>query len=142
MGMVFLWVILAAAALTVDIITSNILFVSFTVGGILAIIANSMQMSDTSQIIIFIVTSLIALSLIYPLITKKLKKTLSKTPLMEQSYIGRRLQLEEDIIERGKIKVDGIYWTAKTENGPIYKGDTAEIVGIDGNKLIIRKLLS
>jgi membrane protein implicated in regulation of membrane protease activity len=141
MGILFLWIILAAVALAVDIITSNILFVSFTIGGIFAIIANSLQVSSDIQIIIFIVVSLLSLALIYPLITKKLKKTVSKTPLMEQSYIGRKIQIEEDIIEKGKIKIDGIYWTVKNESDPLSKGDTALIVGITGNKLAIKKFI-
>jgi membrane protein implicated in regulation of membrane protease activity len=141
MGIMFLWIILAAGALIVDILTSNILFVSFTIGGIFAIIANSLKLSSNLQIIIFILVSLISLALIYPLITKKLKKTVAKTLLMEQSYIGRKVQIEEDIIEKGKIKVDGIYWTAKNESDPLHSGDTAIIVGIEGNKLSIKKYL-
>jgi membrane protein implicated in regulation of membrane protease activity len=60
---------------------------------------------------------------------------------MEQSYIGRKIQIDEDIIERGKVKVDGIYWTVKNESVPLHGGDTATITGIDGNKLLISKFL-
>ena len=56
---------------------------------------------------------------------------------MEQAYIGRVMKANEDIVEKSKIKVDGIYWTAYNKGKKISKDDQFVIVGIEGNKLIV-----
>lgn len=58
---------------------------------------------------------------------------------MEETYIGRVMKAEEDIIEKAKVKVDGIYWTVLNKGEEIKRGENFEIIGIEGIKLIIKK---
>ncbi|MDU2664938.1 MAG: NfeD family protein, partial [Clostridium perfringens] len=37
------------------------------------------------------------------------------------------------------IKFEGIYWTFKSVSGPLKKGTEVEIIGIEGNKILIKK---
>ena len=136
--MIYVWIIIAAAGVAIDIFTSSILFVSFSVGSLAALISYYLRATVLVQFIIFTGLSLVALSLIYPLITKKLKKSIPKTLPMENSYLGRRIVLEEGIDKNGTIKLDGIYWSVKNAGKPITKGNNAVICGIEGNKLIIK----
>lgn len=139
MNAVFFWIIIAVIAVVVDIATSNFLFVLFTVGAIAAMIANFIGISFSVQVIIFLVINLITVLIGYPWIKKKFKKSVKRTPLMEETYIGRVMKAEDDIVERARVKVDGIYWTAQNTGEEIKAGDSFKIIGIEGIKLIVKK---
>lgn len=134
-----IWIIISVAALVIDIATSAFLFIWFTVGGIAAIIALIVGSAPTVQIITFVAVSGISMALGYPLMKKTLKDTVKKTSTMEEGYIGREITVDEDIIEAAKAKIDGIYWTIKNIGEPIKKNDKIKIIGIEGNKLIVKK---
>ncbi|MGN0025754.1 MAG: NfeD family protein [Clostridium sp.] len=139
MSAVIIWIIIAAIAIIIDIATSNFLFAWFTIGAIAAMIADLFGISFGVQVIIFLVINLITVSLGYPWAKKKFKKSVKRTPLMEETYIGRVMKAEEDIIEKAKVKVDGIYWTVLNKGEEIKTGENFEIIGIEGIKLIIKK---
>ena len=137
-GSILLWILVAAAAVAVDLITSAFLFVWFAVGSIAAILVLILDYSFTIQIMVFIGISAVTMLIGYPMIKKTIKKTVQKTKTMEEGYIGRVITLTEDISESGHIKIDGIYWLAKTADS-IKKGEKAKISGIEGNKIIIER---
>jgi membrane protein implicated in regulation of membrane protease activity len=134
-----IWIIISVAALVIDIATSAFLFMWFTVGGIAAIMALIFDANIAVQVIIFIAVSAVSMALGYPLVKKTLKATVKKTPTMEESYIGRELTVDEDIVETARLKMDGVYWTIKNIGEPVKKGDKVKITGIEGNKLVVRK---
>lgn len=135
-----IWIIISVAALILDIATSGFFFAGITVGGIFAIITLASGGSITTQIVVFCIVSALAIGMEYFWLRTKLKKTIPKTYRMEEQYIGKKITLDEDINERGKIKVEGIYWTAENIGEPVKKGETAEVISIKGNKLVIKKL--
>lgn len=135
-----IWIIIALSTLFIDVFTSSILFVWFSIGSIFSLIALSFGLGSTPQIIIFIVTSLIGLVLGYPLAKKFNKRSSEKVKTMEQSYIGREFTAEEVIKLKSNIKINGVYWTVVNKGGVIEKGNRFIIVGIEGNKLIIKNL--
>ncbi|MBC2398161.1 NfeD family protein [Clostridium tetanomorphum] len=137
---IILWVVIGIASIAIDLITSNLLFVWFTVGCLASLIALILNYSFTIQLITFIGVSAVFIAIGYPLAKEALNKTVIKTPTMEEGYIGRELLMEEDIEEKSMIKLDGIYWTVKNQGEPIVKGDKVKIIGIEGNKLIIKKI--
>ncbi|MGG7142660.1 NfeD family protein [Clostridium nigeriense] len=139
MSAVIFWIIIAAIAIGIDIITSNFLFVWFTVGAIAAMIADLIGISFEFQIIIFLVLNLITIAVGYPWAKKKFKNEVKRIPLMEETYIGRIMKAEEDIVDRARVKVDGVYWTVQNTGEEIKAGDSFNIIGIDGIKLIIKK---
>lgn len=47
-------------------------------------------------------------------------------------------RLANDIDTEGQVMLDGTYWLAITKK-PLKAGDTAEIIGIEGNKLLIKR---
>lgn len=134
-----LWIIIGAIAVAIDIITSAFLFMWFALGAIAAIIAFMLDFSFAAQIIAFLVVSVVSMLIGYPIVKRTLKKSVKVTKTMEQGYIGRRLTADEDIAERARVKVDGIYWTVQKVGEDIKKGDKVQIVGLKGNKLLIKK---
>ncbi|AAK79027.1 membrane protein implicated in regulation of membrane protease activity [Clostridium acetobutylicum] len=135
-----IWIIIAIFMVVIDFGTSGFLFVWFSAGAVVAIIAGLLGAPITVQIVLFAIISIALLSVGYPLSKKLLNRTVRKTPLMEEKYIGREVKAEADMeVGNSKLKVDGIYWTVKNVGEAIKKGDCFIITGIQGNKLLIRK---
>jgi membrane protein implicated in regulation of membrane protease activity len=134
-----IWIIISVAALVIDIATSAFLFLWFTVGGIAAIIALIFGSNIAVQVITFIAVSAVSMALGYPLIRRTLKGTIKKTSTMEESYIGREITVDEDLVQTARAKIDGIYWTIKNIGEPVKKGDKVKITGLEGNKLVVKK---
>jgi Membrane protein implicated in regulation of membrane protease activity len=135
-----LWIIVGVVALGVDIATSAFIFIWFTVGSIAAIIAQILDYSFGVQLIVFIIVSGICTAVGYPIVKKTIKKSVKAIPTREKTYIGKQITVDDDIIEKGSVKVDGVYWSVIKEGDMIQKGDKVEIVGIEGNKIIIKKV--
>jgi len=138
-GILVLWIIVAMGCLVLDFVTAGFLFVWFTIGGIAAIIALALGYSFSVQVIAFILFTGISFIAGYPMAKKFLKKTIPKTPTMEENFIGRIITADKDIKERERIKLDGIYWTVENKGPYILKNEKFKIIGLDGNKLIVKK---
>ncbi|URZ15638.1 NfeD family protein [Clostridium felsineum] len=135
-----IWIVIAIFMMIIDFWTSGFLFMWFSVGAVVAIIAGLLGAPVTVQIILFSIVSIVLLCVGYPISKKLLNKTVKRTPLMEEKYIGREAVAEKDMdVGKSKLKVDGIYWTVKNVGEAIKKGDNFIITGIEGNKLLIRK---
>jgi membrane protein implicated in regulation of membrane protease activity len=139
MGHILLWSVISIVALGVDVLTASFFFSGFTVGGIVALVSQMLGADFRLQLMVFIIVSAISIYTEYNWVRTKLNKTVPKTLKMEEEYIGRVMTAEEDIEYRGRIKLEGIYWTAENEGSPIKKGEDFEITGIKGNKLTIKK---
>jgi membrane protein implicated in regulation of membrane protease activity len=139
MVMIF-WIAVASAALFIDITTSSFIFVWFAVGAIAAIIAMMFSASVVTQSLIFVAVSAAFMAVGYPIVKKTIKRTVTKTLTMEESYIGIEFTITKDIDVKGNIKFQGIYWTVKNVGKPLKKGDLVQVIGIEGNKLLIAKV--
>lgn len=139
MSAIIFWIIIAGIVIAIDIATSNFLFAWFVVGSVTAMVADLIGLSFGVQIIIFLVVNLITIAIGYPWAKKKFKKSVKRLPLMEETYIGRVMKAEEDIVDRARVKVDGIYWTVQNTGEEIKLGENFKIIGIEGIKLNIKK---
>ena len=132
---IILWLVIGVGVILLDIGTS--LFVWFAIGSVVAIIAALVGLSFAWQLILFGISSIIAISIGYPWSRKKFKNTVNRTKLMEEEYIGKTFIASEDIDYRYRFKVSGIYWTGENKGEKILKGQKFQVVGIEGNKLVI-----
>jgi membrane protein implicated in regulation of membrane protease activity len=134
---IILWLVIGVGVILLDIGTSLFLFVWFAIGSVVAIIAALAGLSFAWQLILFGISSIIAISIGYPWSRKKFKNTVNRTKLMEEEYIGKTFIASEDIEDRYRFKVSGIYWTGENKGEKILKGQKFQVVGIEGNKLVI-----
>ena len=139
MPMIF-WAVVAVCALVIDIITSSFMFVWFSIGAMAAIIAIGLGASVVVQAITFVVVSAIVMAVGYPIVKKTIKKTVKKTLTMEEGYVGKEFKITKDIDVKANIKFQGIYWTVKNVGKPLKKDDLVQVIGIEGNKLLIVKV--
>lgn len=134
-----LWLVIGGVALAVDIATSSFLFVWFTVGAISAIIAQILDYSFMTQLITFVCITGISMAIGYPIAKKTIKNSVKRTPVREETYIGKMLTVDEDMIQEGKAKIDGVYWQVLNVGKIIEKGDEVKIIEVKGNKIVITK---
>ena len=92
------------------------------------------------QVIVFAVINIISMSVGYPWLKKKFKKGFTKTLRMEETYIGKVIKAEKEISNKAQIKVNGEYWTAVNTGVDIKQGEEFIITGIEGIKLLIKKV--
>ena len=135
---IIIWLVIAVALIGIDVVTSSFIFMWFSIGALLAIILAFIEVSIVWQFIVFLVTGIILIILGYPWAKKKFKVEKNHTLTMEETYIGRVMTANEDIVEKAKIKVDGVYWTAYNKTKKINKGEQFIISGIEGNKLVVK----
>ncbi|WP_300903247.1 NfeD family protein [uncultured Clostridium sp.] len=135
---VIVWILVAIAVIAIDIVTSTFVFMWFSLGAFVAIILSLIGISVAWQIVAFLVMGVATVSIGYPWAKKKFKADVNHVPTMEQTYIGKEMIANEDMEEKSKIKVSGIYWTAYNKGKIIKKGERYTIIGIEGNKLIVK----
>lgn len=135
---VIVWILVAIAVIAIDIVSSSFVFMWFSLGAFVAIILSLIGISVAWQIVAFLVMGVATVSIGYPWAKKKFKADVNHVPTMEQTYIGKEMIANEDMEEKSKIKVSGIYWTAYNKGKIIKKGERYTITGIEGNKLIVK----
>lgn len=139
MGPTVFWLVVAICSVIVDVMTSSFFFVLFSIGAVVAAICGVFGVPFIIQVIIFAVVSIISLVLGYPVLKKKYKNVHKRTPLREETYIGKIIISEKEIIDKAQVKINGEYWTVINEGEVIHVGDKFEIIGIEGIKLKIKK---
>lgn len=137
---IILWVIIGLVALVVDIITSSLLFVWFTMGAIGAIIARILNYSFIVQFIVFVVVSLLLMFICYPIVKREIKKEIKPIPLREKTYIGKEITVDEEMVKNNALKIDGVYWNIKEQEYTLKQGDRVKVVAMEGNRLVIKKM--
>lgn len=140
MGLAVFWLIVAICVFAIDILTSNFCFMLFSIGAVAAAICSILGIPFIMQVIVFSIINIISLAVGYPWLKKKFKTNNKRLHLMEETYIGKVMKSEKEIISTAQVKVSGEYWTVVNEGDVIYKGDKFTIIGIEGIKLKIKKV--
>ncbi|MGL4739992.1 MAG: NfeD family protein [Sarcina sp.] len=137
--MEWIWLIVIVVAVVLDLVTSDFLFSGFSIGAVVALLLDLLGVNIIIQIIVFGIVGAVFTFTMYPIIKKKLKKDNVRLNLMEENYIGQEFVLEKDVNDEILLKFQGTYWTFKTKE-PILKGESAKIIAVEGNKLLIEKI--
>ncbi len=142
--MFWIWFIVAVAFLIVEFLTSDLVSVWFAASalimGVLAAIFDTLNV--WWQIVIFV-----ALSAVLFLATRKMVKKFFKRSKEQETNlelcIGRVAVVLDEIDnerETGSVKLNGLVWTARTENGEVIEKDALVIFkAISGNKAIVER---
>ncbi|SNU04862.1 Membrane protein implicated in regulation of membrane protease activity [Lachnospiraceae bacterium] len=135
------WVIVAAVALIVEIISLGLTSIWFTGGGIAAALAAYFGAALWLQVVIFIVVSTVLLLIMRPLAKKYLAIGQEKTNT--DSLIGRTekiLVTVDNNAGTGKIKLGDVDWRAVSVDGSIIpEGTLVVIEKLEGTKLYVRR---
>ena len=138
--MFYVWIILLALAVIIEIATTDLTSIWFAAGALFALILNLFVEDKLIwiQIIVFASVSILAMFIIKPLIKKKLDSTVVETNV--HALIGKTVIVTSTISlhNPGAIKAEGIEWTAITEEESFEPGDLVEIVSVTGNTLLVK----
>lgn len=112
-------------------------------GTIIATFLAVFEVSVSMQIIVFVLTSFASLIVIKYFIKDRQSKN-SESKTNTNALIGQIAVLQTDytILEKSSVKFGDVIWTVKTiENETLEKGTMIEVVAIEGNTLIVKKLV-
>jgi len=95
-------------------------------------------------ILLFAIGVGITYFLFRPLIVKYGYKQGQAVKTNQEAFIGRKGVVTEEVNEEnqtGRIKIDGVEWNARTEDGEhILLGEKAEVLAVDSIVLIVKSL--
>lgn len=136
------WLAIFVIAIIVEISTTELVSIFFCLGSLVALIISFISgVPWWVQLIVFVVLSGASMLGLRPLIKKVLSKEKRDTNVDE--FIGKRaivIGINNDGYP--EIKMNGLIWRIVNinEDEKIDVGDKVEIVSINGNKLIVRKV--
>lgn len=138
---IWIWLAVTVISLVVEFITFDMASIWFAAGGLISLILAACGVGLTWQLIVFIV---VALTLLFSL-RKIALKYLQKGSVFKSNtdgIIGKTLTLISPIKknEPGTVKVNGVVWTAITEdNSELEQNEDVVVVNVIGNKIIVKK---
>ena len=134
----FAWLFAAIIIFAIEALTVNLTTLWFGFGAIIAMVVASLGGSITLQIILFIGSTIIFLLFVRPFAAKYMKKNLVNTKFLigEQAIVVEKIDNYKDT---GKVKLNGTFWIARAESGfVIEEREVVEVVGVSGNRLIVK----
>ena len=139
--MAYFWTALVVGFGIIEASTAQLVCIWLAGGALGALFASLCNLSVIWQTVIFIIVSAILIAATRPLV-KKLRsvKTVSTNT---DALIGQSAVVTEDIDnlrEKGAVKLGGITWTARSEDGnPILAESIVTVCRISGVKLYVKK---
>jgi len=144
MDMIWIWLIVVALALIIEFITLSLTSIWFAVAGLISLILSAFDwnISWEIQLVIFIILSTLLIVFVRKIAKKFLFKG-SDEKTNADLFVGEKYKLITQITEDelGSVKINGVVWSAKSENSePIEKNSEVIITKVEGNKVIVKKI--
>ncbi len=135
---IIVWIILFAVFSLIEAATISMVTIWFAIGTLFAIAANLLGASPLTQVIVFVIVSIIMLISIFPFVRKKMKAKSYDTNV--DALIGKTAVVKEIISlnKIGQVSVNGVIWSA-TGEGTFDKEEVVTIINVEGNKLIVER---
>ncbi len=138
--MVWVWLALLVLFIITEIATVQLTTIWFAGGALVSMLLAAFGVkSITIQIIAFLTVSIVLLIATRPIVKKHINK--KSQPTNADRSIGQNAVVTEEInnlLGKGTAKINGVEWTARSENGDIIPtGSTVTVIRIDGVKLIV-----
>ncbi len=142
------WLVLMLVMIFIEAMGPALVSIWFAAGALVALILSlfsfipGVTIPWWVQLIVFVVVSTITLLLMRPLSKRYFKRNTVNSNV--DSLVGKRGLLEDEIkpFNPGVCKINDVLWTAVSNNDKdkIAKGSVVEVVAIQGNKLIVKKV--
>lgn len=143
MSMTILWIAVIVVMAVIEALTLGLTTIWFAGGGIVAAIFAAMGAPVIVQVILFLVVSVLLLYFTRPIAVKAFNKT--RTLTNSEGLVGKHAYVTEEIDNikaTGKVKIDGMEWTARTkaDGTVIGVGSLISVISIEGVKAIVEEI--
>ena len=143
MSMTILWIAVIVVMAVIEALTLGLTTIWFAGGGIVAAIFAAMGAPVIVQVILFLVVSVLLLYFTRPIAVKAFNKT--RTLTNSEGLVGKHAYVTEEIDNikaSGKVKIDGMEWTARTkaDGTVIGVGSLISVISIEGVKAIVEEI--
>ena len=138
-----IWLTLFALSLIIEASGPNLVSVWFAVGALVSLIISFIPgVAWWIQLIIFVVISAVSFISLRPIFKRLMKHNLFNTNI--DSYTGKKGCVVEEItlLNPGSVKIGDVKWSAipLDEKATFKVNEIVEVVTINGNKLIVKKV--
>lgn len=137
--MALFWLLALIVLAIAEAATVGLVCIWFAGGALAALIAAGVGAPIWLQIGLFLVVSAVLLALLRPVL-KKVSRP-NRTATNADRHLGREALVTEEINnlkETGAVKLDGVTWTARTEDGQVIPaGALIVVLRIEGVKMIV-----
>ena len=134
------WGIIFAVAVIAELATFQLVTIWFAAGALAAFIAAAMGASPLVQGILFTMISVLLLAVTRPLLQRLQVKDV--LPNNADAEVGKPGILTEDIDpvkDTGRVRIGGVNWRARTEDGsPLPKDTAVRITKIEGTTAFVQ----
>lgn len=138
MGNLVLWGIVFAVMVIAELMSFQLVSIWFAAGALAAFIAALCDLGMGMQMFIFVVVSVVLLTVTRPLLKKF---TVGKLPTNIDIDIGKTAVVIEDVnnsADKGRARLNGVDWKAVSTDGSLIReGSIVKIDEIKGTKLFV-----
>ena len=141
--MPFIWFLLAIALGVAEAATVDLVAIWFALGSLAAILPAALGAPFSVQLIVCLAVSMLALAFTRPAAKRLLKVNKTSTNYDRViGMVGVVTQRISNVDGEGRVEVDGMGWSARSEDGePIDKGEQVLVKSVSGVKLIVDRLV-
>ena len=141
--MALIWTLAVIGFGIAEALTVQLVSIWLAGGAFAALIAALAGAPQRWQLWIFLSVSAVLLVCTYPIV-KRFRSRKKSVPTNKDELIGEKAIITEDIdniAEKGALKLHGIEWSARSENGSaIKKGAVVRICSVSGVKLFVEEI--
>lgn len=130
------WGLLAGSLLIIELIIPALVSIWFAIAAFITMFLALVINSFTTQVVIFILISLVLLVFTKKIVTNFLKPDMDK--INKEMLEDNGLVTKVINSNKYEVKFKGVIWTA-ISNDELTIGDVVKIVGYKGNKVIIKR---
>lgn len=139
---VWIWLALAIMFLIVEGVTVSLVSIWFAAGAFAAVVVNLLGGALWLQILVFLAVSAVMLACLRPVFRRFIKPKMVATNA--DAVIGTTGYVTEDIdnlAAQGRVKLGGMYWTARSTEGlRISTGTQITVDKIEGVKVYVTQV--
>lgn len=140
---VYAWLIVFIVCVVLEAATAGLATIWFAGGALVAFLLALLKVGLVWQFIAFIAVSILLLAFTRPLVQKYVNRRTEQTNVVDKIIGKSGMVIEEinNILGSGRIMVDGMPWTARSEEQDmvIPEGVEVTVVSLAGVKCIVRQ---
>ena len=137
--MTLMWLVAMLLFGVAEAVTVGLVSIWFAAGAMVAMVVSAMDGPIWLQVLLFLAVSVVMLALLRPFVKKVSRPDRAKTNA--DRHIGQQAVVTEEInnlMETGAVKLDGVTWSARSEDGEnIPVGTVIQVRRIAGVKVYV-----